>query len=157
MASRKQGRVTMRRTIFFALLPAILVAACVPDSNPGYPVTVDRARQILLKTDLQPIFDGVAPNVRIQASKPNEVTWILSHDGSELMRCIATLSEAGQAKTRVALEIKGVGDVEKRLVEVPKARTIVSAAVREKIASVLEGRPIDMAKITPVTEGSIPR
>ena len=147
----------MRQTIFFALLSAILVAACVPDSNPGYPVTVDRARQILLKTDLQPIFDGVSPNVRIQASKPTEVSWILSHDGSELIRCIATISEVGQAKTRVALECKGTGDVEKRLVEVPKARTIVLVAVREKIASALEGRPVDMAKITPVTTGSIPR
>src|SRR3981081_4488476 len=43
----ERGRVTMRRTILFAMLPAILVAACAQDRGAVYPVPLNRARQIL--------------------------------------------------------------------------------------------------------------
>jgi hypothetical protein len=144
----------MRRTILFALLPAILVAACSRDSGAVYPVPLDRARQILLKTDLPPVFGSNAPSVQIRASKPSEVTWIVSNNGSELMRYIATLSEAGEGRTRVGLELKGTkggsaGDVEKRFAENPSTRNLYLVAMKERIASAIEGRPLDMTKIFP--------
>jgi hypothetical protein len=144
----------MRRTILFALLPAILVAGCSQDRGAVYPVSLDRARQILMKTELPPVFGSNAPSVQIRASKPSEVTWIVSNNGSELMRYIATLSEAGEGRTRVALELKGAksgpaGDVEKRFAENSSVRNLYLVAMKEQIASAIEGRPLDMAKIYP--------
>jgi len=39
---------------------------------------MDRAQQILSKTELPPVFGSNAPGVVIQAYKPGEVTWILA-------------------------------------------------------------------------------
>ena len=144
----------MRRTILFALLPAILVAACSQDRGAVYPVTLDRARQILSKTDLPPVFGSHAPSVEIRANKPSEVTWIVSKNGYELMRYVATLSEAGEGRTRVGLELKGAkggpaGDVEQRFAENSNARNLYLVAMGERIASAIEGRPLDMTKIYP--------
>jgi hypothetical protein len=144
----------MRRTILLALLPAVLLAACSNERGTVYPVSLDRARQILSKTDLPPVFGSNAPSVDIQANKPSEVTWIVKTNGYEIMRYIATLSEAGQGKTRVALEIKGAkggpaGDVEKRFAENASIKTLYLVAMGERIASSIEGRPLDMAKIYP--------
>jgi hypothetical protein len=144
----------MRRTILFALLPAILVAACSQDRGAVYPVSLDRAQQILSKTDLPPVFGSYAPSVQIRANKPSEVTWVVSNNGSELMRYIATLSEAGEGRTRVGLELKGAkggpaGDVEKRFAENPSIRNLYLVAMKERIASAIEGRALDMTKIYP--------
>lgn len=144
----------LRRTILFALLPAILVAACSQDSRPVYPVALDRARQILLKTDLPPVFGSHALDVEIRTYKPSEVTWIVRKNSSEMMRYIATLSEAGQGRTRVGLELKGAkggpaGDVEQRFAENPSVRNLYLVAMGEQIASAIEGRSLDMTKIYP--------
>jgi hypothetical protein len=144
----------MRRTILFALLPAILVAACSEDRGPVYPVKVDRAQSILLKTGLPPVFGSNAPSVEIRAYKPSEITWMVSNNGSELMRYIATLSEAGDGRTRVGLELKGskggsAGDVEKRFAENPSAKNLYLVAMKEQIASAIEGRSFDITKVYP--------
>ena len=70
------------------------------------------------------------------------------------MRYIATLSEAGEGRTRVGLELKGAkgglaGDVEQRFTENPSARNLYLVAMKERIASAIEGRPLDMTKIYP--------
>ena len=144
----------MRRTILLALLPVILVAACSRDRGAVYSVPLDRARQVLAKTDLPPVFGSDPPSVEIQANKPSEVAWIVSRNGSEIMRYIATLSAAGEGRTRVGLELKGAkggpaGDVEQRLAENASVRTLYLAAMGERIASAIEGRPLDMTKIYP--------
>ena len=145
----------MRVIIFLAVLAAILVAVFSEDrGGPAYPVALDRAQQILSKTDLPPVFGSNPVGVRIQANKPAEVTWIVSTDGSELMRYTATLSAAGEGKTRVALELKGskggsVGDVEKRFSENPSVKNLYLVAMKEKIASAIEGRDLDMSRIYP--------
>ena len=144
----------MRVIIFLAVLAAILVAVFSEDrGGPAYPVALDRAQQILSKTDLPPVFGSNPVGVQIQA-KPAEVTWIVSIDGSELMRYTATLSAAGEGKTRVALELKGskggsVGDVEKRFSENPSVKNLYLVAMKEKIASAIEGRDLDMSRIYP--------
>jgi hypothetical protein len=145
----------MRGLIFIAVLAAIVVAIFSGDSGPPvYPVALDRTRQVLSKTDIPPVFGSNPIEVQIQANKPSEVVWIMSHNGSELMRYTATLSEAGQGKTRVALELKGsksapVGDVEQRLAANPSIRNLYLEAMKERIASSLEGRALDMSKVYP--------
>ena len=145
----------MRGAIFLAVLAAIFLAVWSEDSGgPVYPVPLDRARQILSKTDLPPVFGSNPVNVQVQANKPSEVVWIVSNNGSELMRYTATLSAAGEGKTRVGLELKGskggaVGDVEKRFAENPSVKNLYLVAMKERIASDIEGRSLDMSKIYP--------
>jgi hypothetical protein len=144
----------MRGAIFLAVLAAILVAVFFGERGAVYPVAPDRARQILAKTDLPPVFGSNAPSVQIQTNKPSEVTWIVSNNGSELMRYTATLSAAGEGKTRVELELKGAkggsaGDVEKRFAENPSIKNLYVVAMQERIASAIEGRALDMARIYP--------
>ncbi|MCC6778182.1 MAG: hypothetical protein IT537_16350 [Hyphomicrobiales bacterium] len=144
----------MRRTILFVLLPTILVAACSQEPGAVYPVPLDRARQILSKTDLPPVFGSHAPSVEIQASKQSEVTWIVRNNGSEIMRYVAKLSEAGKDRTRVALELKGArggpaGNIEQRFAENSSIKNLYLVAMEERIASAIEGRSLDMSKIYP--------
>lgn len=144
----------MRRTILLALLPALLAAACSQERGAVYSVPLDRARQILTKTDLPPVFGSAAPSVEVRTYKPSEVTWIVSKNGYELMRYIATLSAVGEGKTRVELELKGAkggpaGDVEQRFAENKSAKNLYLVAMGERIASAIEGRPLDMTKIYP--------
>jgi hypothetical protein len=144
----------MRRTILLALLPAILVAACSQERGAVYSVPLDRARQILTKTDLPPVFGSAAVSAEVRTYKPTEVTWIVNKDGYELMRYIATLSVAGEGKTRVALELKGAkggraGDVEQRFAENKSVKNLYVVAMEERIASAIEARPLDMGKIYP--------
>ena len=144
----------MTRTILFALLPAILVAACSQDRRAVYPVPPDRARQILSKTDLPPVFGSHAVDVEVQANKPSEVTWIVRRKGHEIMRYIATLSVAGEGRTGVGLELKGAkggpsGDVEQRFAENSSIKNLYLVAMEERIASAIEGRPLDMTRIYP--------
>lgn len=142
----------MRRAILLALLPTILVAACSQDRGRVYPVTLDRARHILSKTDLPPVFGSDPPSVEIQANKPSEVIWIVGRDGSELMRYIATLSDAGQGRTHIVLKLTGTkggpaGDVEQRFAENPSVKNLYLVAMGEQIASAIEGRPMDMTNV----------
>jgi hypothetical protein len=145
----------MRGAIFIAVLAAILFAFYSEDrGGPVYPVPLDRARQILSKTDLPPVFGSNPVTAQIQTNKPSEVTWIVSNNGSELMRYTATLGAAGEGKTRIGLELRGskggpAGDVEKRFAENPSIKNLYLVAMKERIASDIEGRSLDMSKIYP--------
>ena len=64
------------------MLAAILVAVFSGSGgNPVYPVALDRARQILSKTDLPPVFGSNPVIAQIQSNKPSEVVWIVSNNG----------------------------------------------------------------------------
>src|SRR5262245_11077463 len=119
----------MRRFILIALLPALMLAACSQEQGTVYSVPLDKTRPTLLKTDLPPVFGSAAPSVRTWASKPTEVTWVVSRNGDDLMRYVATLSEAGKDKTRVALELKGSKDVEKRFAENASVKNLYLVAM----------------------------
>ena len=133
----------MRPTILFALLPALLVAGCM-EPGPVYKVPLAKARQILARTDLPPVFGSHAPTVQVQANKPSEVTWVVSKDGSEIMRYVATVKEAGEGRTRIALALKG-----ERFANNLSAKNLYLVAMEEKIASAMEGRTMDMSKVNP--------
>jgi len=144
----------MRLTTLLALLPAMLLAACNQDYGPVYSVKMDRAQQILSKTELPPVFGSNAPGVVIQAYKPGEVTWIVTQNSMEIMRYVATLKEAGEGKTRIGLVLKGAksgpaGDVEKRFADNLSVKNLYLVAMEERIASAIQARPMDMAKIYP--------
>jgi hypothetical protein len=151
----------MRGAILLAVLAAIVIAVWSEDSGgPVYPVPLDRTRQILSKTDLPPVFGSNPVSVAVQANKPSEVIWIVSNNGSELMRYTATLSAAGEGKTRVGLELMGskggsAGDVEKRFAENPSIKNLYLVAMKEKIASSIEGRALDMSRIYPALGGAV--
>jgi hypothetical protein len=134
----------MMMRILFALLPALLVAGCSQDYGPVYKVPLDRARQILAKTNLPPVFGNHAPSVQIQANKPSEVTWVVSMNGSEIMRYIATVKEAGEGRTRIGLVLKG-----ERFANNLSAKNLYLVAMEERIASAMEARAMDMSKIYP--------
>ena len=143
----------MRVMLCLVVLAAILVAVFSgSDSPPVYPVAMERTRQILSKTDLPPVFGSVPVIAQTQSNKPSEVVWIVSSNDVELMRYTATLSAAGEGKTRVALELKGskgrsVGDVEKRFAENPSIKNLYLVAMKEKIAASIEKRDMDMSII----------
>lgn len=138
----------MKRIILLALLA--LLAACSKERGVVYPVTLDRARQVLLKAELPPVFGSAAVSGDARAYKQSEVTWIVRNNGDELMRFVATLSEAGQGKTRVLLDLKGSKpETEKRFAENVSIKNLYLVAMGERIASSIEGRPLDMTKITP--------
>jgi hypothetical protein len=143
----------MRVFICLVVLAAILVAIFSGSGgNPVYPVAMERTRQILSKTDLPPVFGSNPVIAQTQSNKPSEVIWIVSSNDVELMRYTATLSAAGEGKTRVALELKGskggsVGDVEKRFAENPSIKNLYLVAMKEKIAASIEGRDMDMSII----------
>lgn len=130
--------------ILFALLPALLVAGCSLDYGPVYKVPLLRAQQILAKTDLPPVFGSHAPSVQIQANKAAEVTWIVSMKGSEIMRYVATLKEAGEGRTRIGLALRG-----ERFANNLSAKNLYLVAMEERIAAAMEARPMDMSKIYP--------
>lgn len=141
------------RTILFALFLAFVVGAFSRDSNGVYPVPLDRARQILSKTDLPPIFGSFTPGIEI-LNRPSEVSWIVRDNGSEFMRFVAKLSDAGEGRTRVGLELKGVksgpaGNVDQRFAENPSLKNVYVVAMVERIASAMEGRSLDMTKVYP--------
>src|SRR5690349_21243403 len=81
---------TMRRILPFALLLALLVAGCSRERGVVYPVAPERVRQILTRTELPPVFGSDPPSSEVRSSKPSEVTWIVSRNGHELMRYVAT-------------------------------------------------------------------
>ena len=141
------------RTILFALFVAFVVGAYSRDTNGVYPVPLDRARQILSKTDLPPVFGSNTPDIEI-LNRPSEVSWIVRDHGSEFMRFVAKLSDAGEGRTRVGLELRGVksgpaGNVEQRFAENPSLKNVYVVAMEERIASAMEGRSLDMTKVYP--------
>lgn len=143
----------MRGIICLAVLVGIIAAVLSGSGgDPVYPMTMERTRQILSKTDLPPVFGSNPVIAQTQSNKPSEVVWIVSSNGIELMRYTATLAEAGQDKTRVAVELKGskggsIGDVEKRFAENPAIKNLYLVAMKEKIAASIEKRDMDMSRI----------
>ena len=140
----------MRRSLCLTLLPAILLAACTEDRGAVYPVALDRARPMLAKTALPPVFGSNALDVRVQTHVPTEVVWVASQNGRELMRYIAKVSDEPPGKTRVKLDLQPAkGDIEKRFAENPSVKKLYLVAMQERIGSTLEGRAMDMSKLYP--------
>jgi hypothetical protein len=116
---------------------------------------MSEAKRILAQTDIPPIvFGTVAPASRTTTDGASDVVWIVSKKGAEIFRFVATLSDAGHGTTRVQLKIKGVtsgpsGNIEQRFSDYATIKKLYLTAMNERIASALEHRPFDIARIYP--------
>jgi hypothetical protein len=133
------------------LLMAALISAC---SKGGvvYPRPLQDVHEVLAETDeLPPVFGSDEPDHTVDSSDPNAVTWILSKDGSEVMRFVAKLEPEEPNETRVKLTLEAPtdgphGNMEQRLKDNKSISNFYLTAMNEQIASRLENRPFDMSK-----------
>lgn len=144
----------MRRPIL-ALTALVLAAGCTQDRGTVYQVPPAQARQVLMATDLPPfVFGTETPPHEVRADGPSEIVWIVRRGDVEVFRYVAHLAEARDGATRVKVELKGAeggpaGDVAQKLKDKPAIRTLYLTAMRERVASALEGRPFQMSRLYP--------
>jgi len=140
----------MIRTCVLAAL-TLCLAAC-GGAGKVYPTTLDHMHEVLAEVDeLPPVFGEAAPDVSVESSDPNQVRWLVTLDGSELMRFTADLEPAGDHATRMTLHLTGAtsgsrGNVQARMQEHPEIRNLYLVAMREEIEAKLEERPFDITR-----------
>lgn len=146
----------MRRTrlAFIAGLAAAL-AAC---NEPGEVYSRPQAEiHDLLRTVEVPLYMfGTSTDTRasVEASDPARVVWKVTSDGGSLMSFSATLIPAGDARTRVVVDVEGAkvsrfGDMEARLQKAKEIRALYLASMTEAVDSTLDGRAFDMTATYP--------
>ncbi len=139
----------------FAVASTLIVAGCVQQQGAVYQRPIGEAKRMLARTDIPPlVFGTIPPASRTTTEGASDVVWIVSKKGAEVFRFVATLSDAGHGATRVQLKIKGVtsgpsGNVEQSLSDHATIKKLYLTAMTERIASALEQRPFDLARIYP--------
>jgi hypothetical protein len=139
------------------LAPLALIAGRAQTYGGVYAVPIGEARQVLARTGLPPlVFGSEEPEVAVQAEGPSRIVWILRKDGAEMMRYVAVLSPDGDGATRVNLDLVGAtqgpyGHTGERLAQNEAIRNLYLVAMEERIASALERRPFESARIMPAT------
>ena len=127
------------------------LSACGKDGV-VYPRAVEDVHTVLANTDeLPPVFGSNEPDHSVDSSDPNAVAWILSKDGSEVMRFVAKLEPEEPYKTRVTVSVQAptqspYGNLDQRLKDHREITNLYLTAMNEQVASRLEGRPFDMSK-----------
>ena len=145
----------MRPETLWLIAPVALVAACSSQHGAVYAVPIEQAQTILAGTGLPPfVFGTEEPNYAVSTEGPSRIVWSIRQDGAEMMRYVAELSRDGDASTRVRLELHGAtegpfGNVEQRLTDNASIRNLYMVAMEERIASALEHRQFEMARIYP--------
>lgn len=143
----------MSRPIFS--IAAALALLCLSACGKGgvvYPRPLQDVHEVLAETDeLPPVFGENEPDHSVDSSDPNAVKWILSKDGSEVMRFVAMLEPEDPNKTRVTVTLEAPtdgphGNMEQRLKDNKSIVNLYVTAMNEQIASRLENRPFDMSK-----------
>jgi hypothetical protein len=139
------------------LAPLALIAGRAQIGGSVYAVPIGEARQVLARTGLPPlVFGSDEPEVAVRAEGPSRIVWILHKDGAEMMRYVAELSPDGDTATRVSLDLVGATEgpfrhTGERLAQNGTIRNLYLVAMEERIASALERRPFDQARILPAT------
>jgi hypothetical protein len=143
--------------------PLALIAGRAQTRGSVYAVPIGEARKVLEGTGLPPlVFGSNEPEVAVraegavQADGATRIVWILHEDGAEMMRYVALLSPNGETSTRIDLDLVGATqgrfrDTGERLRQNGAIRHLYLVAMEERIASALERRPFDEAKIMPAT------
>jgi hypothetical protein len=132
----------------FALL---CLSACGKDGV-VYPRPLEDVHTVLADTDeLPPVFGSDEPDHRVESSDPNTVAWILSKNGLEVMRFVATLQPEEPNKTRVTVTVQAptespYGNMDQRLKDHKEITNLYLTAMNEQVASRLENRPFDVSK-----------
>ncbi len=147
---------------FVAVLVALVVA--VPlfafDRDPVHDVAMPEARRLLQAMPPATfVFGSGAPRfeTRIESVRGDEearIAWVAMRGGGELFRYVATITDAGRGRTRVALDLTapaggGPESAARRLEARPAARALYVAAMREQIAATLDRRDYDMSHVSP--------
>lgn len=130
----------------------MMLAACSEQAGTVYQQPVDEARRLLAATKLDPSAFGaiVASYAEAETDGASNVVWAVKDRGVEALRFVATLSEAGDTATRVQVEIRGTSPkMTQQLDENATIRKYYLAAIEEQVASALERRPYQMAKVYP--------
>ena len=142
----------IRSGLLAASALALLLLGAGGEKRMVYQRPLVDVRAILADDDeLPPVFGGNDPDLRMDTAQPDAVAWVLTSDGSELMRFVARLEAESEGSTAVALTVEAPtkgphGNVEQRLNDNPEIRDLYLAAMREQIASQLENRPYDMSR-----------
>jgi hypothetical protein len=139
-----------------AILAIALMTACSQQSGSVYQVPIAEARHILVGTGLPPLVFGTEEPPWDVHDGGSQVIWIVRRDDTELFRYVAHLKEENPGATRVEIELVGAqsgpgGNIAQRLAEHPAIRDMFLVAINEQIASALEHRPFETARIYPAT------
>ena len=146
----------MIRLIAVATFAVALLILCLPRSGSVYQVPIAEARHILVATGLPPeVFGSEEPAWDVH-DDGSQVIWILRNNDAEVIRYVAHLKEEGPGATRVDVELVGAqsgpgGNIAQRLAEHPAIRNMYLVAIHERIASALEHRDFELARIYPAT------
>jgi hypothetical protein len=137
-----------------ALPAALLMLGCAQEPGRTFDVPIERARTILLQSDLPPqVFGTVAPQHNIHSEGPDRIVWSVLGNTGEMLRFNADLKAVDADSTRISVGIsppaydpKGVGE---RLKQNPSIAKMYMVAMEEEVASSIEGRAFDMSKVYP--------
>ena len=145
----------MKYRHFIAIALVALLAAACTQSGTVYQVPIAEARRILLATSIPPyLFGSQTPDWYVSAAGNSDIYWIARKDGREVVRYIASLKEESQGSTRVSVELKEPtsapgAKTEKKPADNPAIKNMYLVTVNERIASALERRAFDIARIRP--------
>lgn len=110
----------------------------------------------LRQTGAPPLVFGETTTTKIIVNSPSSLTWSVQENGKEMMRYTATLIPEGEGRTRVALDFRTGAKADalrtaERLDQVVTIRKLYLTAIKERIASSIEGRNFNLALIYPMT------
>ena len=138
------------------VLALLLVGACGRDQSIVAERPMSEVHSLLAAADeLPPVFGTDEPDLQMDTADPKAVAWILSVKNEEIMRFVATLAPEGERRTSVDLMVQAPPKFEKRLDDNEAVRNFYLAAMREQVASTLEGRPFDLTHTYPHTQKAI--
>lgn len=138
------------------VLAVLLPGACGRNQSIVADRPISEVHSLLAGADeLPPVFGTDEPDLRMATADPNAVAWILSVKNQEIMRFVATLSPEGKRKTSIDLAVQAPPKFEKRLADNAAVRDFYLAAMREQVASTLEGRPFDLTHTYPHMQKAI--
>jgi hypothetical protein len=147
----------MRRLALFALAAAAcgVLAGCAQEPGRVYQKSPADAHKILGATGIPPgVFGTNQPDFSTDRSDPKKVTWTIKRGGVELFRYMASLTPESGGATRVNVTMTAptqgpMGDINKKLNENPAIKKMYQAAMEERVASALEGRPFKLSAVYP--------
>ena len=132
-----------------AIMAIALLTGCAPWGGTVYHVPLAEARRILAATGLPPyVFGTNDPEWTVHAGD-QDVTWTIRRGETELFHYTAHLKQVDPQNTRVEVELVGVGNAVKGLAEHPRIRDMYIVAINELVASALEHREFQIARVYP--------
>lgn len=127
---------------------------------PERPLVFDLAPRIayesLRQTGLPPLVFGTLTSGKVIVNSATSISWSVQEGGKEMMRYTATLTPEADNRTRVTIDFRtGATGASlrsaERLEKAVTIRKLYLTAIKERIASSLEGRNFNSAPIYPMT------